>query len=276
MLSFLKNVLIFSLLTVLTQVGGLVYLLYKPLGFMVKKSFKNKLVQFLMKGLAFLIFYLVIATMVIPIFAIPFGRVPMPMFSDSEVPLKPRTVLTCLTNRHYVKLELRAEISRIAKEFSEKHPNTEVLYLDANFPFLNGFPLIPHLSHNDGEKLDLEFFYKQSTTNEPTNSSPSWIGYGSFEGPKKGETDQPDICRKRGFWQYDLTKYLNNEANDAEFELDEKKTADFIRSCASSPLIKKIFLEPHLKSRFGLSGLSKVRFHGCHAVRHDDHIHIQL
>jgi hypothetical protein len=25
-----------------------------------------------------------------------------------------------------------------------------------------------------------------------------------------------------------------------------------------------------------LGGYDKVRYHGCHAVRHDDHIHIQL
>ena len=42
------------------------------------------------------------------------------------------------------------------------------------------------------------------------------------------------------------------------------------------PDIDKIFLEPHLKSRLRLSSYGKIRFHGCAAVRHDDHIHIQL
>ena len=32
---------------------------------------------------------------------------------------------------------------------------------------------------------------------------------------------------------------------------------------------------PHLKARLGLNS-NKVRFHGCHAVRHDDHFHVQL
>ena len=40
--------------------------------------------------------------------------------------------------------------------------------------------------------------------------------------------------------------------------------------------IKKIFIEPHLKTRWGLKNYQKIRYHGCHAVRHDDHIHVQL
>jgi hypothetical protein len=228
------------------------------------------------KILTFSVIYLVATTMVVPIFAIPFDRVPMPMFSSEGIPIKPRTILTCLTNRHYVKLELRTEIFRIAQSFSKKHPKAEILYLDANFPFLNGFPLLPHLSHDDGEKLDLSFFYKDPKTDESINSSPSWIGYGSFEEPKKGETNQPGVCQKRGFWQYDITKYLTFQRGKPALEFDESKTADLIKSCSSSSSIKKIFIEPHLKSRLGLGGYDKVRYHGCHAVRHDDHIHIQL
>ena len=37
----------------------------------------------------------------------------------------------------------------------------------------------------------------------------------------------------------------------------------------------KIFIEPHLKQRLGIKN-QKVRFHGCGAVRHDDHIHLQI
>lgn len=43
-----------------------------------------------------------------------------------------------------------------------------------------------------------------------------------------------------------------------------------------NPAVRKIFLEPHLKTRLKLSKYSKIRFHGCHSVRHDDHIHLQL
>lgn len=45
---------------------------------------------------------------------------------------------------------------------------------------------------------------------------------------------------------------------------------------AKHPKVRKIFIEPHLKERLGLSQYDKIRFHGCHAVRHDDHIHIEI
>jgi murein endopeptidase len=44
---------------------------------------------------------------------------------------------------------------------------------------------------------------------------------------------------------------------------------------ASEKSIGKIFIEPHLKTRLKLT-TPKIRFHGCRAVRHDDHIHVQL
>jgi len=37
----------------------------------------------------------------------------------------------------------------------------------------------------------------------------------------------------------------------------------------------KIFIEPHLKKRLELAN-KKLRFQGCKATRHDDHIHLQI
>lgn len=41
------------------------------------------------------------------------------------------------------------------------------------------------------------------------------------------------------------------------------------------PRVGKVLLEPHLKAQFA-PGAGKIRFQGCHAARHDDHIHLQL
>ncbi len=43
------------------------------------------------------------------------------------------------------------------------------------------------------------------------------------------------------------------------------------------PMLTYRFVDrkPHLKTRLKLSS-AKIRFHGCQAVRHDDHIHVQL
>jgi hypothetical protein len=40
--------------------------------------------------------------------------------------------------------------------------------------------------------------------------------------------------------------------------------------------VRRVFIEPHLKARLDLARLSKVRFAGCRAARHDDHIHVDF
>jgi hypothetical protein len=57
--------------------------------------------------------------------------------------------------------------------------------------------------------------------------------------------------------------------------LDSTRTKELVNLFAAQPLIGKIFIEQYLKTRFNLTS-DKIRFHGCSAVRHDDHIHIQL
>lgn len=256
--------------------GGLIYFLHKPISWMLKKRFNNSIARFFVKLFSFTVFYSVIALTVVPIIAIPTGRVPLPLFSSESTPLKPRTLLTCLTNRHYVKLNLRKEVYRIAQQIHSEYPGTQLLYLDANFPFIDGFPLLPHLSHDDGEKLDFAFFYKDSASQKSVNSSPSWCGYGVFETARAEESDQTEQCKSRGYWQYDITKYLASPSRKKEFLFDEEKTRNLIKNFADSPKIRKIFIEPHLKERLNLKAYNKIRFHGCQAVRHDDHIHIQL
>ena len=158
---------------------------------------------------------------------------------------------------------------------SNKFPGTIINYLDANFPFVNKFPLLPHLSHNDGKKLDLSFHYNDSGTGLMTNDVPSFIGYGICEEPKDGEENKPEDCEKKGFWQYNLLRNNVSQANKDKLTFDNKRTRELVNSFASQDGLGKIFIEPHLKTRLGLNS-SKIRFHGCQAVRHDDHIHVQL
>lgn len=42
----------------------------------------------------------------------------------------------------------------------QTEPQIRISYLDANFPFKDGFPLLPHLSHDDGRKVDIAFMYR--------------------------------------------------------------------------------------------------------------------
>ncbi|MGL4321023.1 MAG: hypothetical protein ACRCS3_09185, partial [Paracoccaceae bacterium] len=57
--------------------------------------------------------------------------------------------------------------------------------------------------------------------------------------------------------------------------LDGPRTAALIRLLAADPRVAKVFVEPPLAAALGLSD-PKIRFQGCRAARHDDHIHFQL
>ena len=65
------------------------------------------------------------------------------------------------------------------------------------------------------------------------------------------------------------------QGNKANFTFDGARTKELVILFASNPAIEKIFIEPHLKERLKLNS-EKIRFHGCQAVRHDDHLHVQL
>ncbi|WP_243765941.1 hypothetical protein [Polaribacter cellanae] len=149
-----------------------------------------------------------------------------------------------------------------------------MIYLDANFPFFDGFPLLPHLSHNDGKKIDLSFIYKDNQGNL-TNSKPTNSGYGIFEEPKKHEISKTKKCKENGNWQYDFTKYFTFDNSHKNLKLSEKATKTLIQKILMNNNVSKLFIEPHLKTRMGLKD-RRIRFHGCQAVRHDDHIHFQI
>ena len=142
------------------------------------------------------------------------------------------------------------------------------------FPFINGFPLIPHLSHNDGKKLDLSLVY-ETKTGELSNLKKSMSGYGDFEGPKDNEKDQISFCKKEGYFQYDYSKYVTFGKINQDLEFSQNGTKTLIQALLKNKSLGKLFIEPHLKQRLNLTD-NRVRYHGCRAVRHDDHIHIQL
>ena len=164
-------------------------------------------------------------------------------------------------------------IENIGNSISRKHPGLKLTILDANFPFKDGFPLLPHLSHNDGKKSDISLMYK-TKEGVLTNEKPSNSGYGVFENPLKNEINQTTICKNNGAWQYDYPKYLTLGKN-LDLEFSENATKDLIQSILENNEIQKIFLEPHLKNRLNINS-EKMRFHGCRAVRHDDHLHLQI
>ena len=220
--------------------------------------------------LSFLILYLLATFLLVPFIAKLQGRVPLPLTKSSS--LIPHSYLTPLLNRHYVKPKLKKQLQKIAKEIHTSNNKLKVSYLDANFPFIDGFPLLPHLSHDDGNKVDLSFYYTKDK--KEGNLKPSNSGYGKYVAPTPPEQDQPRACKAQGYWQYDYAKFMTLGSRD-DLEFDPSNTKTLINKIVQSPLTQKVFIEPHLKSRLRIYN-GKIRYQGCHSVRHDDHIHHQI
>ncbi|WP_046755529.1 hypothetical protein [Kordia jejudonensis] len=266
----ITHILIILLLTVTTQVGGLAYILYLWLKRRIPTlGWKRKLLNF---GL-FICLYSILSFVIVPVVASKFyHRKALPITHEALQPLR---MYTYVMNRHYVDEDLYEVLLNSAEKLQNEFPETTMYYLDACFPLGAKFPLLPHWSHNDGQKVDLAFYYVDPITKKDKNGSPSWLGYGVCESPKIGEKHMPDYCEKKGCFQYSLLEKLVPQYKKDDYEFDATRTKRLIQLLTAATKIKKIFIEPHLKKRMNLTN-SKIRFHGCHAVRHDDHIHVQL
>jgi len=263
-LKILLHIIIIAFLTVVTQIGGIIYLIAILL---VKKSAEKKRLKRI--GI-FAVLYLLATFLIVPNVAPIFGR---EKIKETEF-LNARSFFYKLANRNYVRPELNKSIGQIATEFERLNAGIKMVYLDANFPFINKFPLLPHLSHNDGKKIDVSLIY-ENDNGQLTNKKPSVSGYGVYEMPTEKEYDQNAVCKKNGNWQYDFPKYLTLGTINKDIEFSEKGTRQLVELILKQKSIGKLFIEPHLKTRLNLNN-GKVRFHGCQAVRHDDHIHFQL
>ncbi|MFL9844201.1 hypothetical protein [Flavobacterium rhizosphaerae] len=264
MLKKALHIILSILLTVITQIGGIIYLI----ALLVCRNAKKH--NYLKQAGLLIALYLVCTFVIVPNTAPLFGREKV---YESEY-IKAPCLFYKLANRNYVRPQLNTVLKEISSGLQKQHAGIKLVHLDANFPFINKFPLLPHLSHNDGRKIDLSLIY-ENPDNTLTNRKPSISGYGVFEGPKAGEYDQIAECRDLGYWQYDFPKYLTLGRINRDIHFSENGTADLMRIILKENNIGKVFIEPHLKKRMGLTH-EKIRYHGCRAVRHDDHIHIQL
>lgn len=255
-------ILIFTLLTILTQIGGLVLvvalLVNKKLG--IKTTVAKYSVAF---GL-----YLFATYLIVPMLAGRLGRERLLNTGG----IRPTNYMTILLNRNYVRPELNQILLHTEKSLSPT--GIEIRYLDASFPFFDGFPLLPHLSHKDGKKLDLSLIY-QDEKGKWTNLKKSVSGYGAFEEPDTNEYNQTENCKSRGYFQYDYPKYLTFGKINSNLKYSNTGTKILLKTLLSELGIGKIFIEPHLSQRLNIQD-GRIAFHGCGAVRHDDHIHIQL
>ena len=218
--------------------------------------------------IVFTILYLAATFLIVPLLAPLFGREKIKHTPN----IRPAFFLTDLLNRNYVRPELNTLLHQAENTLAGT--GIRIHYLDANFPFINGFPLLPHLSHNDGKKIDIAFIY-ETEDGKISCTQKSVSGYGVFEKPRPDEYNQIKKCLSKGYKHYGFTKYLTLGKINRDLIFSTTGTKQLIQSFLKSPLTGKIFIEPHLKHRLRLTD-PRIRYQGCRSVRHDDHIHIQL
>jgi len=263
-IKLILHLIIIISLTILTQIGGIVYVISILL---ISKNTAKKRIK---RIGVFATLYLIATFLIVPFVAPIFGREKV---TETNL-IQANTFFTKLTNRNYVRPQLNKVLKKTAIGLNKKYSGIKLIYLDANFPFIDKFPLLPHLSHNDGKKIDLSLIYSDKNQ-KLTNEKPSVSGYGVYAAPTNKEYNQITVCEKQGYWQYDFPKYLTFGKVNNDILFSKRATKFLITTILKQQEIGKLFIEPHLKNRMQLNH-KKIRFHGCRAVRHDDHIHIQL
>lgn len=245
---FILHLGAFVALTALTQIGGIAWV--------ASLRFRSRI-------FAFLASYAILSALAWNLAPL-LGRVPMGCGGDN--PLQMQSWVYCLANRNYVVPDLAKAAEDLAIHMDQLHPGTITLALDGNFPFIAGFPLLPHLSHDDGRKLDLAFYYMDRQGDYLPGATRSPAGYFAFE-------DGPTHCPPQRLslrWDLDWLQPLW-----PDHKAEPVRMAAMLDWLAHDQRIGRVFIEPHLLETLGATS-EKFGFQGCRAARHDDHVHIQL
>ncbi len=262
-----------AVLTALTQIGGVVFLLALVLVGLARRRIRPRHFHL---PLAFVVLYALASAALVPPLANLGGRTALPCaLLASNAPVDALSGLTCVLNRHYTTPAVAAMLAALARDLDRDLPGSRVRYLDAAFPFGLGLPLLPHLSHGDGAKIDLAFLYRDTDGRHLAGRARSPLGYWAFEEPRAGD---PAPCRGRDdllTLRWDIA-WLQPLWPDRP--LDTTRTAALLAWLAGPGRehgVSKILLEPHLARRLGVEA-DVVRFQGCRAARHDDHVHVEV
>jgi len=148
------------------------------------------------------------------------------------------------------------------------------LYLDGNFPFLDGFPLLPHLSHGDGRKLDIAYYYAERGGAYLPGELRLPIGYWAFKQPGPGDAS-PCVGSSWLSLRWDM-RWLQGRYPDRPLEPERTRAAlRWLVTEGPQFGVERVFIEPYLAARLGVAS-PVLGFQGCRAARHDDHIHLQI
>src|SRR5688572_15585717 len=122
LINILLGLICFTFLTVLTQVGGVIFLISIFTFKLIDKRLNSWWTRLPVKILSFVILYLIFVFVIVPPAAKRFGRVPMPLVESNHV--RPANILTVLLNRNYVRPELRQATFDVARKMNDKYPGS--------------------------------------------------------------------------------------------------------------------------------------------------------
>jgi hypothetical protein len=132
-------------------------------------------------------------------------------------------------------------------------------------------PFKPHLSHGDGRQIDLGLYYTDRD-GALMEDFPDTSRHGRLwpaEPPRPGEQVAcPEGRTGRA--------HKPDPPANRPWRLDEVRTKALVEILIADSRVRRILIDPHLERRFGLWGHPKLRFAGCQAARHDDHIHVDF
>ncbi|MEJ2814303.1 hypothetical protein [Caulobacter sp. CCG-8] len=253
-------------LTILTQVGGVALLLTAWLA-------RLRRWPVWLSVLGFVAVYGVVSFVVVPPLAEIGGRVRLSCVAGPGRPYAAVNPGLCVLNRNYATPETDALVAALATHMADRYPGTITRFLDAGFPFFDGFPLMPHLSHRDGRKVDLAYYYREADGRRVLDGAAGPIGYWAYEAPGADEA-RPCAHAKQPNLRWDFAALQSRVTRRADPERMSAALA-WLTTEGRAHGLRKVLIEPHLKQRWA-PGVDMVRFQGCRAARHDDHLHLEL
>lgn len=198
----------------------------------------------------------------------PAGLVTLPC--DGSTPLEPTRPRYCRYNRHFVTPAVRDALISAARTMADRYPGDVLRFMDASGPD-GRKPFPPHISHGDGRQIDLGLYYTDRE-GRPLRTFPDTSAQGGYwpaEPPGPGETPACPQGRSGRAEKPDPPA-------DRAWRLDEVRTKALLETLIADSRVRRVLIEPHLERRLGLWGHPKLRFAGCQAARHDDHLHVDF
>lgn len=268
-MKLLFNIAIALALTLLTQLGGMAWVFA---ALVARRLFGHR-ARLAIVCLLFIVTYGA-AWAAAQVLAPNWGRVAIPCANVPTTQIR-TPLLYCALLRNFVAPDVRDHGDALAQAVDDAFPGSVTLALDGGFPFWDAFPMLPHLSHANGRRLDLAFFYADPSGRYRPGHLRSPIGYGAFERPGPGASTPCAGRADRLTLRWDWT-WLQPAVSDAV--LEPERTGFALRWLARTRPKDgrvRLFIEPHLAERFQASGPA-IGFQGCRAARHDDHVHMHL